>query len=166
MNKVKAFAGVLLLLLLFPLSACQGRSHPMAHLTGELHFRAHLSLAGESYLADISLSAMTGESRDATVTVLSPSTIAGVVYKKEGGKITASLDGATVELAHGDLFSFLELFHITLPLTETKSGNGERIYVFSDKESRHTVTVKDGATLPTHIVRESPEGVHSIELLP
>ncbi len=166
MKRIHRLAGTLLLLSTLLLCACSGGSHPMAHLAGELSFTAHLSLAGETYLAEVKLGEITGEERNATLVILSPSSIAGTVFKKEGEKITASLNGYSAELAHGDLFSFLELFHITLPLTDTRSENGEKTYVFSDKESRHTVTVKDGATLPARITRESPAGVLSIEILP
>ena len=166
MKGLRRAATALLLASLFLLSACSGGSHPMAHLSGELAFTAHLSLAGETYLAEVSLSALEGEDRDATVTVLSPSSIAGVVFKKEGKKTIAILGGQETEIERDDLFSFLVLFHVTLPLTETRSGNGEKTYVFSDKKSSHTVTIKDGATLPSHIRREGPEGVLAIEILP
>ena len=166
MKRIRGAVLALLLVSLFLLSACSDNTHPMAYLSGELAFTAHLSLAGETYLAEVSLSPIAGESRDATVTLLSPSSIAGIVFKKEGEKITASLDGCAVEIERDNLFSFLKLFHVTLPLTEARSGDGEKTYVFSDKESTHTVTVKDGIALPTHIRHEGPGGVLSIEILP
>ncbi len=154
--------------LLFLLPACSGESHPLAYLSGALSFTAQIPLGEEMLVAEVSLSAAEGAERDGTVRILSPSSLAGAIFRKENGAVTVSYGKHSLSLssAEGTPLAYLELLSIRMPLDRVRRENGERIYLFSEGESRHTVAVRDGERLPYRIALQTEEGVRTMEITP
>lgn len=162
----RLLAAVLPLILSLSFLSCAGESR-LAYQSEALSFTAVFRVTGLECTALVSLAADSGEEeRDAVLTFSAPAALAGMVFSRQNGELTASLGGHTTPLPYGDSFAFLQLFEIDLPLTASVREKGATVCIYSDGETAYTVTFPDGASLPSDILREGVDGDLSVRILP
>lgn len=138
---------LLLLALLPSLSACgDGTAELIAFAREPLRVILAYDEGGVSVRAELTLGAApkAGETRDATLTYLSPDTVAGITYTRTGGKTTVSHGDHTFAAADTPL-RVADLF--TIPSTARVTG------IEREADGARRATIADGATVYTLLFR-------------
>lgn len=149
---------LLLLALLPALSACGDGTAELIAFAGE-PMRVVLAYdeGGVSVRAELTLGAApkTGETRDATLTYLSPDTVAGITYTRADGKTTVSqgdhvFNATDAPLRVADLFTIPSAARVT---GIEREADGARRATIADGAAVYTLLFRPGEDRPSALSR-------------
>ena len=157
---------ILTLLPIFLLVSCAG-SGDLAYQSQALCFRCSYRVGEISLCAEVSLGeSRAGVPRDATVTVLSPASLAGVTFTRSRGQVTVTLLGSSLSLEGEEIFCFLPLLEIALPLREKTREGDKTVLLFREGSEEYTVERLGGEALPQRITYRGSRGELTLDILP
>ncbi len=160
---------LLTLCLVTSLSACADPAADiLAYQSRRLHLRIAYDMAGTAVEAELLLGEG-GADRDMTLTILSPTTAAGITFTREGKQFSSSRDDLTIPTE--DLsWALAPLAFFTIPDTAhvsnvTRSDSGGRIVTLTQEDTVWQIHFRRGQSLPRQITISAPASFRSVTIL-